>query len=100
MVIDEKLLEKLEKLSYLTVEDSKREEIQKELTQFLEFAENLNEVNTDGVDDEHSKFSMTQNSTVLRDDNNIYTDKTINASILEKSPQSEDNFFVVPKIIE
>jgi aspartyl-tRNA(Asn)/glutamyl-tRNA(Gln) amidotransferase subunit C len=100
MVIDEELLKKLEKLSYLNVENSKREEIKKELTQFLEFAENLQELDTNSVDNEHSKFSMTDKSTILRNDSNIYTDIEINQSIINNAPKTEDNFFIVPKIID
>jgi aspartyl-tRNA(Asn)/glutamyl-tRNA(Gln) amidotransferase subunit C len=96
MVIDDKLLEKLEKLSYLEIEESKREGIERELTQILNFVENLNGVDTDGLPD---KFVMRDIEAHLREDTPV-RGAEVSDSILKNSPQSEDNFFVVPKIIE
>ena len=97
MVIDNSLLNKLEKLSYLEIESEKRDEIEKELTEILNFIENLSELNTDNLP---SKFIMLENSkSTLRDDV-VNCDESIGKSIIANSPKSEDNFFVVSKIIE
>jgi len=96
MQVDDKLLERLEKLSFLKVSDDKREEIIGQLSEIVSFVDNLSELNTDDVDD---KFAMSDDATFLRDDE-AHCDTKINKSILENSPLSEEGFFVVPKIIE
>jgi aspartyl-tRNA(Asn)/glutamyl-tRNA(Gln) amidotransferase subunit C len=96
MQIDETLLTKLEKLSFLKIEEEKREEVEKELTGILDFMENLNSVNTDGLSD---KFFMAENSAFLREDEKVQN-REISNTILENAPHREDDFFIVPKIIE
>ena len=96
MQVDDALLSKLEKLSFLKVDENKRDEIIKQLSEIVSFVDNLSELNTDGVDD---KFSMSDNSTTLRVDKpNI--DTQINDEIIKNAPKSGDHFFIVPKIIE
>lgn len=96
MQVDDKLLERLEKLSSLKVSDDKREEIINQLSEIVSFVDNLSELNTQGVDD---KFAMSDDATFLREDS-VYCNTEINESILKNSPLSDDGFFVVPKIIE
>jgi aspartyl-tRNA(Asn)/glutamyl-tRNA(Gln) amidotransferase subunit C len=96
MQVDDTLLEKLEKLSYLKVDESKRDEIKEQLSEIVSFVDNLSELNTDGVDD---KFSMDDRATFARDDIPS-CDTDINDDILKNAPRSDDHFFVVPKIIE
>jgi len=96
MQIDDTLLQRLEKLSMVKIEDDKREAIIKELSEFLNFAQNLNELDTSSVDD---KFAMDNEPTITRDDTPA-CDSAINDAILEHAPQSQDHFFIVPKIIE
>ena len=96
MQIDDTLLSRLEKLSMLKIADDKREEIIQELSEFLNFAENLKELDTTGVDD---KFSMDDSPTPLREDE-PFCDPSISEAILAHAPKSDDHFFIVPKIIE
>ncbi|SFV75721.1 Aspartyl-tRNA(Asn) amidotransferase subunit C @ Glutamyl-tRNA(Gln) amidotransferase subunit C [hydrothermal vent metagenome] len=96
MQIDDTLLTRLEKLSYVKISDDKREEIIEQLSEIVSFVDNLNELDTDGVD---SRFAMNDNATPLREDI-PFCDTQINDDILKNAPQSEDHFFVVPKIIE
>lgn len=96
MKIDDKLLARLERLSYLKISDDKREEVIKQLSEIVTFVDNLSELNTQGVDD---KFAMSDASTYTRED--IFScDTDINDDILKHAPQSMDHFFIVPKIIE
>ncbi len=96
MQVDDTLLKKLEKLSYLEVDGSKRDEIKEQLSEIVSFVDNLSELDTKGVDD---KFSMDDRATYLRKDvASCNTD--INDEILKNAPNSDDHFFVVPKIIE
>ena len=96
MQIDEQLLSRLEKLSMLSISDDKREEIIQELSEFLNFAENLGELDTSNVDD---KFAMDDKPTITREDIPA-CDPGISNAILEHAPAAQDHFFIVPKIIE
>ncbi len=96
MQVDDALLTKLEKLSFLKVSDDKREEIITQLSEIVNFVDNLSELNTDGVDD---NFAMNNASTTLREDIPS-CDTSINEDIISHAPLSGDNFFIVPKIIE
>jgi len=94
--IDDTLLTKLEKLSYLKIADEKRQEVISQLSEIVSFVDNLGELDTSALE---ATFSMTGKGTRLREDE-IHTSSEISASILSHAPQSQDNFFIVPKIIE
>jgi len=93
MVIDEKLLAKLEKLSMIKVEN--KEEMLKDLNQIVEFVEILNDVDTSNID---ATFNTLNVSTPLRDD--IPKDNDAIKTILANAPKVDGNYFLVPKIIE
>ena len=96
MQVDDALLTRLEKLSFLKVSDDKREEIIGQLSEIVSFVDNLSELDTEGVDD---KFAMNDEVTFTRKD--IPSCNThINDDILKNAPLSGDHFFIVPKIIE
>ena len=96
MQVDDALLTKLEKLSFLKIRDDKKEEVMGQLSEIMSFVDNLSELDTDGVDD---KFAMSDSATFTREDSPS-CDKDINDSILKNAPLSADHFFIVPKIIE
>jgi len=96
MQVDDALLQRLEKLSFITVEESKREEIIAQLNGIVAFVDNLSELNTDNIDD---NFAMNDSGTPTREDS-AACDTTVSDSILENAPRSEEHFFIVPKIIE
>jgi len=96
MQVDDALLTRLEKLSFLKVSDDKREEIVSQLSEIVSFVDNLSELDTAGVDD---KFAMNDSCTPLREDI-ASCDTSINDDILKHAPNNAEHFFVVPKIIE
>ena len=96
MHVDDALLTRLEKLSYLKIADDKRREVIGQLSEILSFVDNLAELDTENTDD---TFAMTDNGTYARPDT-PGCDPQINRDILEHAPQSSDGFFIVPKIIE
>ena len=97
MQVDDALLSRLEKLSFLKVSDDKREEMIHQLSEIVSFVDNLSDLNTDGVDD---NFSMDDaKSTRLREDS-VSSSLELSQEILKNAPKSADDFFVVPKIIE
>ena len=96
MQVDDALLTRLEKLSYLKIDDEKREEIIEQLSEIVTFVDNLGELDTEGVGD---TFAMTESGTYTRVDSPA-CDTRISRNILSHSPHSDDGFFIVPKIIE
>lgn len=96
MQIDNTLLEKLEKLSHLRIDASKKEEVMGQLTDILGYIDNLNELDTEALS---PSFSTLEGGTPLREDiprqiNSIAKD------ILSHAPEAKDDFFIVPAIIE
>lgn len=96
MQVDNALLTRLEKLSFLKVSDDKREEIINQLSEIVSFVDNLSELDTDGVDD---KFAMSDTPTYVREDTPL-CNTSVNDDILKHAPLSGNHFFIVPKIIE
>lgn len=96
MQIDNAVLEKLEKLSHLRIDESKKEEVMGQLTEILGYIENLNELDTKSLS---SSFSTLEGGTPLREDSVRDTD-TIATKILLHAPENQDDFFIVPAIIE
>lgn len=96
MQIDDTVLKNLEKLSHLRVDDSKKEQIREQLTEILGYVENLNELDTKALD---ATFSTLEGGTPLREDSPRQPD-SVAADILSLAPESRDDFFIVPAIIE
>ena len=96
MQIDNTVLEKLEKLSYLHVDEAKKDEIVEQLTKIVSYVENLSELDTSALD---ASFSTLEGGTPMREDI-PHNDPAIPQSILEHASVSKDDFFIVPAIIE
>ncbi len=96
MTIDNRVLEKLEKLSMLKIEDEKKEELAGQLSEILAYVENLSELDTDSL---NATFSTLSGGTPLRVDEPNRNQK-ISQHIFAHAPNAENDFFIVPKIIE
>ena len=96
MQIDDTVLAKLEKLSHLHIDDSKKEDVKEQLSGILSYIENLNELNTDAL---CATFSTLDGGTPLREDAPREANE-IAKDILSKAPQGQDDYFIVPSIIE
>ncbi len=96
MKIDETLLTKLEKLSALHIEESKRDQTIKEIGKIVDFVENLNQLD---LNDKDASFSTIEGGTPFREDQPT-NDPTVIETILSHAPKAEEGFFIVPKIIE
>ena len=94
--LDDKLLQKLEKLSSLEIEESKRTSTIQEISKIVDFVENLSELD---LNDKDASFSTIEGGTPFREDIPANDPKIIK-TILEHAPKSSDGFFIVPKIIE
>lgn len=96
MNIDDKLLSRLEKLSSLKVDDSKKEEIEGQLSEIVNFVDNLNRLDVSHID---ATFTTIEGGTPMRDDT-PRSDTTLSEAVIKNAPKSENGFFIVPKIIE
>ncbi len=96
MQINNTVLEKLEKLSHLYIDEDKKDEVKNQLSEIVSYIENLAQLDTSSLD---ASFSTLEGGTPMREDI-IVPNFTVGKSILSHAPLSEDDFFVVPAIIE
>jgi len=96
VTIDNTVLEKLEKLSMIKIDDNKKEELATQLTEILAYVDNLAELDTDSLS---PSFSTLEGGTPLREDSAIQQSE-IARNIFSHAPNTENDFFIVPKIIE
>lgn len=95
MSVDISTVKRVAHLARIAVSDDEAERMTGELNAILGFVEQLNEVNVDGVE---PMTSVTPMKMRLREDK--VTDGGIAAAIVANAPVTEDNFFVVPKVVE
>jgi len=96
MQIDDKTIDRLAKLSALYIEDDKKQSLQNELAEIVNFVENLNEIDVSKVE---ATFTTIEGGQPFREDK-IDFNKEISTHIINHAPKVEDNCFVVPAIIE
>jgi aspartyl-tRNA(Asn)/glutamyl-tRNA(Gln) amidotransferase subunit C len=96
MTIDNTTIDKLAKLSSLDISDDKKDVLSKELADIVSFVENLNEIDVSHVD---ATFTTIEGGQPLREDKSFKEDG-LTQRIMQNSPKSEENYFVVPAIIE
>lgn len=96
ITIDDKVIEKLAKLSSLEIDESRKEKLKSELGDIINFVENLNEIDVSNIE---ATFSTIEGGTPLREDVSKQ-DLELSSHILNHAPKSEDGYFIVPKIIE
>jgi len=83
------------KLSRLHLKEDEKIKIEKDLKDIVKYFENLNEVNTEGVE---PTFHAIKNKNIFREDKvKDFKDKE---KILNNAPEKEDRFFKVKRIIE
>lgn len=95
MSVDIKTVKRVARLSRIAVKDEEAERMANELNAILGFIEQLDEVNVDNVEPLTSVIPMT-----LRTREDVVTDGNKASDIVANAPLSEDNFFLVPKVIE
>jgi aspartyl-tRNA(Asn)/glutamyl-tRNA(Gln) amidotransferase subunit C len=95
MSVDAATVRRIAHLARIAVEDDEIEHLKGELNAMLAFVEQLSEVNVDGVE---PMTSVTPMAMKKRED--VVTDGGIAADIVRNAPQTEDHFFLVPKVVE
>jgi len=97
MSIDNKIVEKIAKLSRISLEDNEVNDLSLELSQILDWVEQLSEINTDDISPIFSSFDDAEDIN-LRED--IISDGGYRDKVISNAPMSEDGFFLVPKVID
>ncbi len=95
MSVDEKTVRRVARLARIKVQDDDVPRLAGELNAILSFVEQLNEVDVAGVAPMTSVVAMKMK---MRDD--VVTDGGIAAEVTRNAPASEDQFFMVPKVVE
>ena len=95
MTIDLKTIKHISKLSRISVNDEKAKKLAGDLNSIFKFIEKLNELKTDNV---KPLTSVAETTLKLRSDE--VKSKNIREQIIKNSPQDNEDYFVVPKVIE
>ena len=95
MTIDLKTVKHISKLARISLEDKKAEKLADDMNSIFEFIEKLNELKTDKVE---PLTSVAETTLKLRSDD--VKSQNIRDQIIKNSPQDNEDYFVVPKVIE
>lgn len=95
MSVDTDTVRRIAKLARIRVPEEELEAYKGELNAILGFVEQLDEVDVTGVE---PMTSVTPMKLRLREDK--ITDGSYAEKVVGNAPLSEDNFFMVPKVIE
>ena len=95
MSIDLKTIKHISKLSRISVDEQKAEKLAEDLNSIFKFIEKLNELETENVE---PLTSVAETTLKLRADE--IKSKNIREQIIKNSPQDNEDYFVVPKVIE
>lgn len=93
-IVDENTIKHIAKLSKIALKEDEIPVLAKQIEQFLEYVEQLNDVpeNIESLD------NLTGNTNILRDD--VVVDFDNKEKIISNTPKNEDGFILVPKVLE
>jgi aspartyl-tRNA(Asn)/glutamyl-tRNA(Gln) amidotransferase subunit C len=95
MSVDAATVKRIGRLARIRIEEGEVETYRNELNAILGFVEQLGEVDVSGVEPMTSVTPMT-----LRRREDKVTDGGYPDKIVANAPLTEDNFFMVPKVVE
>ena len=95
MSIDKDTVKHISKLARISLDDKKINDLSKDLTSIMKFIEKLNAINTDKITPLTSIINAS-----LKSRKDEIKDGKIRDQILKNSPEKNDEFFVVPKVLE
>jgi aspartyl-tRNA(Asn)/glutamyl-tRNA(Gln) amidotransferase subunit C len=95
MSVDAATVRRIAHLARIAVAEDEVEHLRGELNAMLSFVEQLSEVNVAGVE---PMTSVTPMAMKKRDD--VVTDGGIADDIVRNAPATDENFFLVPKVVE
>ena len=95
MSIDKNTVKHISKLARISLDENKINNLSKDLSSIMTFIERLNELNTDKTT---PLTSIINASLKTREDE--VKDGKIRDQILKNSPEKNEEFFVVPKVVD
>ena len=95
MSIDKDTVKHISKLARISLDEKKIINLSKDLSSIMKFIDKLNELNTDKITPLTSIIN-----TSLKSRKDEVKDGKIRDQILKNSPEKNEEFFVVPKVIE
>ena len=95
MSIDLKTINHISKLSRISVDEKNAEKLVGDLNSIFDFIEKLNELKTDNVE---PLTSVAETTLKLRSDE--VKSKNLRDQVIKNSPKENEDYFVVPKVIE
>ncbi len=95
MSIDKDTVKHISKLARISLDEKKIDNLSKDLSSIMKFIEKLNKLSTDKT---NPLTSIINDSLKSRKDE--VRDGKIRSQILKNSPEKNEEFFVVPKVIE
>ena len=95
MTIDLKTIKHIAKLSRISVDDENAKKLAGDLNSIFDFIEKLNELKTDQI---KPLTSIAETSLKLRNDE--IKSQNMREEIIKNSPEKNEDYFVVPKVIE
>ena len=95
MSIDKDTVKHISKLARISLDEKKIDNLSKDLSSIMRFIEKLNELNTDKT----TPLTSIINASLKSREDEV-KDGKIRDQILKNSPEKNEEFFVVPKVIE
>jgi aspartyl-tRNA(Asn)/glutamyl-tRNA(Gln) amidotransferase subunit C len=95
MSVDAATVRRIAHLARIAVAESEVEHLQGELNAMLAFVEQLREVNVDGVEPMTSVMPME-----MKKRPDVVNDGEIADEMVANAPETQDHFFLVPKVVE
>ncbi|GMQ27711.1 Asp-tRNA(Asn)/Glu-tRNA(Gln) amidotransferase subunit GatC [Algoriphagus confluentis] len=95
MKIDKETIKKIAHLARLEFDESSAEKMSNDMSQILDWVEQLNEVDTEGVE---PLTTMSSEVNVMREDK-VGTHLS-HEEALKNAPQRDSDYFRVPKVLE
>ena len=95
MTLDLKTVKHISKLARISVDEEKANKLASDLNSIFEFIEKLNELNTENVE----PLTSVANTTLRFREDEVQS-QNIREKILSNSPDNNEDFFVVPKVVE
>lgn len=95
MAVDANTVRRIAHLARIAVAEGEIDHLKGELNAMLAFVEQLSEVNVEGVEPMTSVTPM-----AMKKRADVVTDGGIAEDVVKNAPMSEDNFFLVPKVVE
>ena len=95
MPVDADTVRRIAHLARIAVAEEEIDHLKGELNAMLSFVEQLGEVNVEEVEPMTSVTPM-----AMKKRADVVTDGGIAEDVVKNAPMSEDNFFLVPKVVE